>query len=109
MATTRASSPSPSRSRPRRSIAVSRRTAGLQRRAREKAACSFVSTALLLSAHRLEHGTWEDTGGSVQGRSLTGAERGRHRPSLSRDGRAGEVHSLGERLFTLSIAWNVQP
>lgn len=58
MATTWASSPSPSRSRPRRSTAVSRRTAGLQRRAREKVACSFVSTALLLSAQRLEQGTW---------------------------------------------------
>lgn len=58
MATTRASSLSPSRSRPRRSTAVSRRTAGLQRRALEKVACSFVSTALLLSAQRLEQGTW---------------------------------------------------
>lgn len=58
MATTRASSLSPSRSRPRRSKAVSNRTTGRQRRAREKVACSFVSTAPLLSAQRLEQGTW---------------------------------------------------
>lgn len=64
MATTRASSPSPSRFQPRRSTAVSKRTTGRQRRAREKVACSFVSTAPLLSAQRLEQGTW--------GRNLSG-------------------------------------
>ena len=73
MATTRASSPSPSRSRPSRSTAVSKRTTGRQRRAREKAACSFVSTALLLSAQRLEQGTW---GGGPDGPVSKG--RGRH-------------------------------
>lgn len=57
MATTRASSPRPSRSRPRKSTAVSNRTAGLQRRAREKTACSLACTAALLSAPRLEQGT----------------------------------------------------
>lgn len=76
MATTRASSLSPSRSRPRRSTAVSRRTAGLQRRALEKVACSFVSTALLLSAQRLEQGTWgRDRMGLYGGRRVTRAER----------------------------------
>lgn len=64
MATTRASSPSPSRSRPRRSTAVSNRTTGRQHRAREKVACSFISTAPLLSAQRLEQGTW---GGGADG------------------------------------------
>lgn len=58
VATTRGSSPSPSRSRPSRSRAVSSRTAGRQRRAREKAACSFASAAALLSAQRLEQDTW---------------------------------------------------
>lgn len=76
MATTRASSLSPSRSRPRRSTAVSRRTAGLQRRALEKTACSFVSTALLLSAQRLEQGTWgRDQMRLYRGSRMARAER----------------------------------
>lgn len=71
VATTRASSPSPSRSRPSRSTAVSNRTTGRQRRAREKAACSFVSTAPLLSAQRLEQGTW----GGVPDRPVSKGQR----------------------------------
>lgn len=97
MATTRASSPSPSRSRPRRSRAVSRRTTGLQRRAREKVVCSFVSTVLLLSAQRLEQGTWGETrwlcgkGQVYRGREVGGVKR--CRPSfLCRAGMGEEVH-----------------
>ena len=76
MATTRASSPSPSRSRPSRSTAVSNRTTGRQRPAREKVACSFVSTAPLLSAQRLEQGTWGGgpDGPVSKGAGVTGAE-----------------------------------
>lgn len=81
MATTRASSPSPSRSRPRKSTAVSNRTAGLQRRAREKTACSLASTAALLSAQRLEQGTCAgERGGGSQEHTL---------PVESRDGEQG--------------------
>ena len=91
VATTRASSPSPSRSRPSRSTAVSKRTTGRQRRAREKAACSFVSTAPLLSAQRLEQGTW---GGGPDGPVSKG--RGRHDQGRRRgEGSEGASHLFG--------------
>ena len=89
MATTRESSPSPSRSRPSRSMAVSKRTTGRQRRAREKAACSFVSTAALLSAQRLEQGTW---GGGPDGPVSKG--RGRHDQGRRRWGEGSEGAKL---------------
>ena len=89
MATTRASSPSPSRSRPSRSTPVSKRTTGRQHRAREKVACSFVSTAPLLSAQRLEQGTW---GGVPNGPVSKG--RGRHDQGRRMGGTGQKVQAV---------------
>ena len=115
MATTRASSPIPSRSRPSRSTAVSKRTTGRQHWAREKVACSFVSTAPLLSAQRLEQGTWggvpngpvsKGRGRHDRGRRMGGRVR-RYKPSFRRvgigaEGNTGQALTL---LFPNHIPW----